>query len=351
MKTLRNNTREIKIGNIKIGGGNDIIIQSMTNTDTRDVAATVAQINALETEGCELVRVAVLDMEAAECIYKIKEKISIPLIADIHFDYRLALKALEMGVDKLRINPGNIGEGSKEVALAAKKRGVPIRVGVNSGSLDKDILAKHGSVTAEGLVESAKRQIEILEALDFNDIIISLKDSDVRRSVAAFRLISEMYDYPLHIGITEAGTPYTGTIKSAMGIGSLLIDGIGDTLRVSLTGSPLEEIRPAKEILKCLKLRQFGPEIISCPTCGRTQVNLIELANRVEERLHNMDKPITVAVMGCVVNGPGEASQADIGIACGKQSGVIFKKGQRLRTVNENELLTELMKEIDNYEF
>ncbi len=346
----RHLTKPVKIGKITIGGDNPIAIQSMTNTDTRDAEATVAQILQLEEAGCEIVRVAVPDMEAALAVDKIKSKINIPLVADIHFDYRLALAVMERGIDKLRINPGNIGSHDriKQVVQAAKQRNIPIRIGVNSGSLEKDLLEKHGGVTSEGLTESALRHVKILEDLDFDNIVISVKASSVPFTLDVYSRLSQRVNYPLHIGITESGTEYSGAIKSAVGIGSLLAMGIGDTLRVSLTSDPVKEIYAAKEILKALELRQFGVNFVSCPTCGRTRIKLIELATKVEEYCKKINKPITVAVMGCEVNGPGEAKEAHIGIAAGKGFGVIFKKGEIVRKVPESELYEELIKEIEN---
>lgn len=344
----RKKTRVVKIGNVLIGGDNPIAIQSMCNTKTSDVAATVNQITALEKEGCEIIRVAVPDMAAAEALSEIKKQIHIPLVADIHFDYRLALKAIESGIDKLRINPGNIGgeDRVRSVVEAAKAKGIPIRIGVNSGSLEKDILEKYGTVTPEGLVESAMRHIRILEKLDFYDIVVSIKASSIPFSLKTYSLLSEQVDYPLHLGITESGTEWSGTIKSAAGIGAILSMGIGDTIRVSLTGDPLEEVRVAKAILKDMGLRKFGIEFVSCPTCGRTCIDLIGLANRVEKECRNIDKDIKVAVMGCAVNGPGEAREADIGIAGGNGYGLIFKKGEILKRLPEDELLGALMEEI-----
>ncbi len=346
----RKKTKELKVGNIKIGGNNPIAIQSMCNTDTRDVVSTVEQIKKLQAAGCEIIRVAVLDMAAAEALKEIKKNIEIPLVADIHFDYRLALKAVENGVDKLRINPGNIGgeENVRAVADACKKRGIPIRIGVNSGSLEKDILEKYGKVTPEGLVESALRHVEILERNDFSDIVISIKASDVSFTAKAYSLLSEKVSYPLHLGITESGTIWSGSIKSSVGIGLILGLGIGDTIRVSLTGDPVEEVKVGKAILKALGLRKFGVEFVSCPTCGRTEIDLISIANEVEKRCLNIDKNIKVAVMGCVVNGPGEAREADIGIAGGKGVGLIFKKGQIFKKVPEGELVDALISEIEN---
>lgn len=345
----RKKTRVVKIGDVLIGGDNPVAIQSMCNTKTSDVEATVKQILALENEGCEIIRVAVPDMAAAEAISEIKKQIHIPLVADIHFDYRLALKAIENGVDKMRINPGNIGgeDRVKAVVEAAKAKNIPIRIGVNSGSLEKDILEKYGKVTPEGLVESAMRHVRILEKLDFRDIVISIKASSVPFSLKTYSLLSEEVDYPLHVGITESGTEWSGTIKSAAGIGAILAMGIGDTIRVSLTGDPLEEVRVAKAILKDMGLRKFGVEFVSCPTCGRTCIDLIGLAKRVEEKCRNINKDIKVAVMGCAVNGPGEAREADIGIAGGNGYGLIFKKGEILKKLPENELLDALMEEIE----
>lgn len=350
MSYSRRKTRVVKAGNVLIGGDNPVVIQSMCNTDTRDVSATVSQIKALEKAGCEMVRVAVPDMIAAQAIGKIKEQISIPLVADIHFDYKLAVEAMAQGIDKIRINPGNIGSKEKVriVADMAKEKGIPIRIGVNSGSLQKDLLKKFGGhVTPEAMVESALSHVKILEECDFRDIVISIKSSNVPFSIEAYSLLSQAVDYPLHLGITEAGTVYSGTVKSAVGIGSILSMGIGDTIRVSLTGDPTEEIKAAKEILKSLELRKFGVEMISCPTCGRTQIDLISLAQQVEEKCRNINKDIKVAVMGCAVNGPGEAREADIGIAGGHGEGLIFKKGEILKKVPENELLDTLMEEIE----
>ncbi len=345
----RKKTKVVQVGNLLLGGGNPVVIQSMCNTDTRNVAETVAQILALEKAGCELVRVAVPDMEAAKALGAIKAQIHIPLVADIHFDHRLALEAMAQGVDKVRINPGNIGSKEKIAAVVAeaKKRKIPIRIGVNSGSLEKDLVEKYHGVTPQGLVASALRHVKILEELDFYDIVISIKASSVPFSLETYRLLSETVDYPLHVGITEAGTVYGGTVKSAVGIGAILASGIGDTIRVSLTGDPVEEIRAAKEILKALELRRFGPTFVSCPTCGRTEIDLISIAKEVEGRLEGVDKDIKVAVMGCAVNGPGEAREADIGLAGGKGEGLIFKKGEILRKVPERELVDALMEEIE----
>lgn len=342
-------TKKIKVGNMYIGGDSPVSIQSMTNTDTRNVKATVSQIAELEKSGCEIIRVAVPDMEAAEAVKEIKKRINIPLVADIHFDYRLALKSIENGIDALRINPGNIGSEDKirEVISSAKHSGIPIRVGVNTGSLQKDILAKHGKPTPRALVESALRNVEILEKYNFTDIVISVKSSNVVDNIESYRLLSNETDYPLHIGVTEAGTIFSGTIKSSIGIGTLLCEGIGNTIRVSLTDDPLQEIKVAKEILKACGLRKEGIEIISCPTCGRTNIDLISVAKRAEELLGDINKPIKVAIMGCAVNGPGEAREADIGIAGGKGEGLIFKKGEIIKKVPENMLLEELIKEIE----
>lgn len=344
----RKKTKVIKIGKIKIGGSNPIAVQSMTNTDTKDTEATLKQIKRLEKAGCEIVRVAVPDEKAAKALKKIKSKISIPLVADIHFDYKLALQAAEAGVDKVRINPGNIGEmwKIKEVVKACKKRKIPIRVGVNIGSLEPEVEKKYGR-TAKAMSASALKNIKILEKLNFKDIVISLKASDIPRTIEAYRLLSKKVNYPLHLGITEAGTPKSGIIKSSVGLGVLLEEGIGDTIRVSLTGDPEEEVRVAWEILKSLNLRKRGPQLVSCPTCGRTEINLIKLANEVESKISSIEKPIKVAVMGCIVNGPGEAKEADIGIAGGRKAGVLFKKGKIVKTLPEGKLLTELIKEIE----
>ena len=345
----RRRSTRVEVGNVAIGNTAPVVVQSMTNTDTRDVESTLRQIRDLAAAGCELVRVAVLDLDAAKAIAKLKQGAPVPLIADIHFDYRLALQALQSGIDGLRLNPGNIGEEWKvrEVVQAAKERQVPIRIGVNAGSLDKEILEKYSGPSARGMVESALQHIRILEELDFSWIKVSLKASNVPLMLEAYRLLAQQVDYPLHIGVTEAGTVNSGTIKSAVGIGALLAEGIGDTIRVSLTGDPVPEIRVAYEILKALQLRQRGPEIISCPTCGRTQINLAGLAEKVEERLQLVDKPIKVAVMGCVVNGPGEAMEADIGVAGGKEMGLIFRKGVVVDRVPEGQLLEALFRHID----
>ena len=342
-------SRIVKVGNLLIGGGNPVVIQSMTNTTTSDVDATVEQIKKLEAVGCQMVRMTINNEEAARAIGEIKKRVNIPLCADIHFDYKLALKAIENGVAALRINPGNIGsiDRIKAVAERCKAKQIPIRIGVNSGSLEKDILEKHGRVNAEGLVESALRHVKILEDLDFYDIVISIKSSNVPMMIECYRLVAEKCDYPLHLGVTEAGTVQRGTIKSSIGIGTLLAEGIGDTIRVSLTSNPLEEIKVAKEILKSLGIIKNGVEFVSCPTCGRTQINLIKIAEEVEKRLENCEKNIKVAVMGCVVNGPGEARESDIGIAGGKGEGIIFKKGEIIKKVKEEELIDALMEEVD----
>jgi (E)-4-hydroxy-3-methylbut-2-enyl-diphosphate synthase len=346
----RKKTRQIFVGNVPIGGGNPVSVQSMTKTDTRDVHATVKQIQSLVSAGCEIIRLAVPDMEAALALGKIKSQISnlksqIPMIADIHFDWRLALEAIRQGIDGLRLNPGNIGAAWKvrEVVAAAKERNIPIRIGVNAGSLEPELLHKYGHPTPEALVKSAERHVKILEDINFCDIEVSLKASNVMKTVSAYRLFSEKYGYPLHIGISEAGPSFTGIIKSSVGLGILLEEGIGDTMRVSLTAEPEEEVRVAYEILKSLGIRQRGPELISCPTCGRCQVDLRPLAQKVEDILKNVNKPISVAVMGCVVNGPGEAREADFGIAGGKGMGLVFKKGEVVQKVKEEELLKALI--------
>lgn len=341
-------TKVVKVGNIYIGGDNPVVIQSMTNTNTSNVEATVNQIKKLENAGCQMVRMTINNVEAALAIGKIKEQVTVPLCADIHFDYKLALLAIENGIDKLRINPGNIGDDEKIKAVVekAKEKNIPIRIGVNSGSIEKHILEKYGKPTAEGMVESAMYHIRLLEKYDFHDIVVSLKASNVKMMVDAYRKISEMVDYPLHLGVTEAGTAFQGTVKSSIGIGTLLVDGIGDTIRVSLTEDPVEEIKVAKEILKVLGLREGGVEIISCPTCGRTEIDLIGLAKQVEKTFENENRKIKIAVMGCVVNGPGEAKEADYGVAGGKGVGVLFKKGEIVKKVSENEILEELKKMI-----
>lgn len=343
-------TREVTVGNIKIGGNNPIAVQSMTNTDTRDVDKTVKQIKSLEEMKCDIIRCAVPDMEAAESIKYIVKDVNIPVVADIHFDYKLALKCIENNIAAVRINPGNIGSEDRirSVLEAAKDKNIPIRIGVNSGSLEKDILSKYGSPCSEALVESALRNIEILEKYNFYNSVISIKSSDVYKTIKAYRLLSEKVDYPLHLGVTEAGTTFSGTIKSSIGIGTLIAEGIGDTIRVSLTGDVRDEIRVGREILKSLGYINEGVKFISCPTCGRTQIDLINLAKQAEEKLQHIDKNIKVAIMGCAVNGPGEAKDADIGIAGGKGEGLIFKKGLIVRKVREDKLLEELIKEIEN---
>ncbi len=345
----RKETRQIHIGNVAIGGGAPISVQSMTNTKTTDTESTVAQINALQAAGCDIVRLAVPDMNAALNLGNIIKKVNVPLVADIHFDYRLALEAINQGISALRLNPGNIGgeEKVKAVVTEAKKNNIPIRIGVNAGSLDKKLLAKYGGVTAEALVESAMEHVRILEAQDFHDMKISLKAHDVPLTLEAYQLMSETVDYPLHLGITEAGTARTGMIKSAVGIGALLAQGIGDTFRISLTGDPVVEVKVANEILKSLGMREYGPTLISCPTCGRTSIDLAGIADEVDRRLQGITKPISVAVMGCVVNGPGEAKGADVGIAGGNGEGLVFRKGEIIRKVKETELVEELFKEID----
>ena len=342
-------TRPVFLGRVQVGGGAPVSVQSMTHTDTRDVRATLKQIEELVAEGCEIIRVAVPDQQAAAALPQIIKALEIPVIADIHFDHRLALESIKAGVSGLRINPGNIGGRNRvaEVVAAAKERNVPIRIGVNAGSLEKRLLEKYNGVTPEAMVESALDQIKLFEELSFRDIKISLKASSVPLMLAAYRLLAEKVNYPFHVGVTEAGTLSSGTVKSALGIGILLNEGIGDTIRVSLTGHPVYEVRVAYEILKSLALRQRGVELISCPTCGRTQIDLIKLAEEVEERLKNLKKNIRVAVMGCVVNGPGEAREADVGIAGGSGEGLIFRKGVVIRKVPEAELVDELMKEIE----
>lgn len=342
-------TRQIHIGPVAIGGGAPISVQSMCNTKTTDTEATVAQIKALQAAGCDIVRLAVPDMDAAKNLGNIISQVDVPLVADIHFDYKLALEAINQGISALRLNPGNIGgeEKVRAVVQAAKEKNIPIRIGVNAGSLDKKILAKYGAVTPEALVESAMQHIRILEELDFHDMKISLKAHDVPLTLAAYRLMSETVDYPLHLGITEAGTVNTGIIKSAVGIGALLAEGIGDTFRISLTGDPVVEVKVANEILKSLGLKEYGPTLVACPTCGRTSIDLPAIAAKVEKKLETIKEPIDVAVMGCVVNGPGEARGADVGIAGGNGEGLIFRKGEIIRKVPEEILVEELFKEID----
>lgn len=347
----RDNTKVIRIGDRVIGGGNPILIQSMTNTRTEDVKATVEQINKLTEAGCDIIRCAVPSMEAAQAFSEIKKNITIPLVADIHFDYRLAIAAMENGADKIRINPGNIGKDEKlrAVVTVAKERNIPIRVGVNSGSLEKEVIAKYGRVTAEGLVESALDKVGRIEDMGYDQMVISIKSSDVMMCIKAHELIAKQSNYPLHVGITEAGTVNAGNIKSAIGLGVILYQGIGDTIRVSLTGDPLEEIKSAKRILKTLGFRTGGIEVVSCPTCGRTQIDLIKLACEVEELVEDYDLDIKVAVMGCAVNGPGEAREADIGIAGGIGEGLLIKKGEIIRKVPEDQLLNTLREELGNW--
>lgn len=342
-------SREIMVGGVPVGGGAPVTIQSMCNTRTEDVAATVTQILRLEEAGCEIIRVAVPSMEAACAVGKIREQIHIPLVADIHFDYKLALQCVRSGVDKIRINPGNIGSQEKvrAVADACSERGIPIRIGVNGGSMEKELLRKYGGVTAEALVESAMGHVHLLNDCHFDNICISVKCSRVPVNMRAYQILHEQTDYPLHLGVTEAGTPAMGILKSAIGIGGLLCQGIGDTLRVSLTADPLEEVTAARDILAAAGIRQTGPNLISCPTCGRTAYDMIPIAEEIERRLKNCTKPITVAVMGCIVNGPGEASAADVGIAGGKDEGLIFRKGEILYKVPQNKLVDALMEEID----
>ena len=348
---LRNGTKEIRIGKVCIGGSHPVAIQSMTNTKTEDVQATVNQILKLEAAGCEIIRCAVPTLEAAEALKEIKKQIHIPLVADIHFDYRLAIAAIENGADKIRINPGNIGSAERVRAVVdkAKEKKIPIRVGVNSGSLEKHILEKNGGVTAEGIVESALDKVHMIEEMDYDNLVVSIKSSDVLMCVEAHEQIARQCRYPLHVGITESGTVYSGNIKSSVGLGIILHAGIGNTIRVSLTGEPVEEIKTAKLILKTLGLRKGGIEVVSCPTCGRTKINLIELANKVEHMVADIPLNIKVAVMGCVVNGPGEAKEADIGIAGGVGEGLLIKKGEIIKKVKEEELLPALRQELLNW--
>lgn len=347
---MKKSTKKVRIGDRYIGGNEPILIQSMCNTDTRDVVATVDQIKRLEEAGCEIIRVAVLDMEAAQAIKEIKKRISIPLVADIHFDYRLAIESIKSGADKIRINPGNIGEKDrvKAVVDTAKEYDIPIRVGVNGGSLAKSVIEKYGKVTVDGLVESAYDHVKLLEDLNFDNMVVSLKVSNVPGTVEAYNLLSNKCNYPLHIGVTEAGTLLGGTIKNAMGIGILLSQGIGDTLRVSLTADPVEEVKVGWQILKGLGIRNKGVEFVSCPTCGRTKVNMLPIAEKVERAVENIDKNIKVAVMGCAVNGPGEASEADFGVACGDGCGLLFKKGEIIKKVPEERIVEELTSLINN---
>ena len=348
---LREHTKEIKIGGVTIGGNHPIAIQSMTNTKTEDVEATVSQILALERVGCDIIRCAVPTMEAAEALREIKKQIHIPLVADIHFDYKLAIAAIEAGADKIRINPGNIGseERVRKVVEKAKEYQVPIRVGVNSGSLEKELVEKYHGVTAEGIVESAMDKVRMIEKMGYDQLVVSIKSSDVMMCVKSHELIAKECPYPLHVGITESGTLYSGNIKSSVGLGIILNEGIGNTIRVSLTGDPLEEIRTAKLILKTLNLRKGGIEVVSCPTCGRTRIDLISLANQVEQMVADIDLDLKVAVMGCVVNGPGEAKEADIGIAGGIGEGLLIKKGEIVKKVKEEELLSTLREELLNW--
>ncbi len=347
----RDHTKVIQIGNVKIGGGNPIAIQSMTNTRTEDVEATVAQIKQLEAAGCEVIRCTAPTMEACQAIARIKKQIHIPLVADIHFDYKMAIAAMEYGADKIRINPGNIGstERVKAVVDVAKERNIPIRVGVNSGSLEKHLVEKYRGVTAEGIVESALDKVRIIEDMGYDNLVVSIKSSDVLMCVKAHELLADKIQYPLHVGITESGTVQSGNIKSAIGLGLILNQGIGDTIRVSLTGDPVEEIKSAKLILRTLGLRKGGIEVVSCPTCGRTQINLIELAQKVEKLVEDYPLDIKVAVMGCVVNGPGEAKEADLGIAGGIGEGLLIKKGEIIKKVPESQLLQTLKEELDHW--
>lgn len=345
----RKMTRKVSVKNVKVGGNSKISVQSMTNTRTKDVESTLKQIKELSDAGCDIIRVAVLDDEDAQALKDITARSEIPVVADIHFDYRLALKSIENGVSALRINPGNIGDKKRVIMVADKcrEKNIPIRIGVNSGSLEKDLLEKYGKVTAEALVESALKHVKILEDINFYDIVISIKSSDVKMMIDAYRLISKKCNYPLHLGVTESGTEFSGTIKSSIGIGTLLAEGIGDTIRVSLTCDPVLEVKTGIEILRSLGLRKGGVTFVSCPTCGRTRIDLIKIANEVEKRLKNCTKEIKVAVMGCAVNGPGEAREADIGIAGGIGEGIIFKKGEIIKKVKEDELVNELINEIE----
>ena len=345
----RTTTRKVKIGSKYIGGGSEVLIQSMLSAPAHDFNKNINQAIALENAGCEIIRLAVPDMETVPLIYKLKEKVNVPLVADIHFDYKLALESVAAGIDKVRINPGNIGDDSKvkAVADACKKNGVPIRIGVNSGSVEKNILAKHGAPTAQALVESGFYHISLLEKYDFNDIVLSLKSSNVQTMFDAYRLAAQMGNYPLHLGVTEAGCERDGIIKSSAGIGGLLLNGIGDTIRISLTDDPVKEVLAAKDLLKLIGIRKGGVNFVSCPTCGRTKINLIELANKVRDKFNGLNKDITIAVMGCVVNGPGEASHADIGVAGGDGCGLIFKKGEILCKVPEDKILSVLEEEIE----
>ena len=351
MGMLREQTKEIHIGNRVIGGNNPVLIQSMTNTKTEDVKATVEQILKLEAAGCEIIRCAVPTMEAAKALAEIKKQIHIPLVADIHFDYKLAIAAMENGADKIRINPGNIGDNERVKAVidVAKEKNIPIRVGVNSGSLEKHLVEKYKGVTAEGIVESALDKVKLIEDMGYDNLVVSIKSSDVLMCIKAHELIAKKIKYPLHVGITESGTVYSGNIKSSVGLGAILYQGIGNTIRVSLSGDPVEEIKTAKLVLKTLGLRTGGIEVVSCPTCGRTQIDLIGLANQVEDMVKDIPLDIKVAVMGCVVNGPGEAKEADIGIAGGKGEGLLIKKGQIVKKIPEDQLLAVLREELLNW--
>ncbi|GAB6088196.1 flavodoxin-dependent (E)-4-hydroxy-3-methylbut-2-enyl-diphosphate synthase [Alkaliphilus crotonatoxidans] len=346
---MRRKSRAVACGQVYVGGDHPVTVQSMTTTSPKQVKETVAQIRRLEEAGCDIIRIAVPTLESAYYIHEIKKQITIPLVADIHFDYRIALEAIAQGVDGLRINPGNIGDKRrvKEVVMAAKEKNIPIRIGVNAGSLERHLLKKYGHPTADAMVDSAMGHVALLEELDFHDIVISLKASDIHLTVEAYEKIAALCDYPLHLGITEAGTPWAGTIKSAVGIGALLLKGIGDTLRVSLTGDPVEEIKVGRQILKSLGIIQNEVTIISCPTCGRCQIDLIKLAQEVEERVGKLKKPIKLAIMGCAVNGPGEAKEADLGIAGGIDGGLLFKKGEIIRKVPEDQIVQALLEEID----
>lgn len=345
---MRKKTRSVKVGNLEIGGNAPISVQSMTNTDTKNISDTVSQIKRMEKEGCELVRVAVPDLESCYSLPLIKKEITIPLVADIHYNYKLALKSIEFGVDGLRINPGNIGnsEKIKLVIKSAKKMDLPIRFGINSGSLDKNILKKHKKVTPQALIESAVNVIKILDELNYHNVIFSIKSTDIINTIEANNIFSSKYDYPLHLGITEAGPPFQGIIKSSVGIGALLFQGIGDTIRVSLTGDPVEEIKVGYEILKALHLRQRGINLISCPTCGRCKVNLISIVKKIEKQISTVNKPLTIAVMGCMVNGPGEAKEADIGVAFDKDKGVLFKKGKIIAKSSDKIIIRRLLEEV-----
>lgn len=348
-KTDRKKTREVSVGKVKIGGDNPVAVQSMTNMDTKDVEATVKQIKALEAAGCEIIRVAVPDLESSQVLGKIKERINIPLVADIHFSGKIAIESIKQGVDKLRINPGNFPKQDlKQIIELAQERGIPIRVGVNAGSLEKEVLEKHGGATAEAMVESALRSIQSMQDHGFDNLVLAIKASDIRRTIRAYELLSEKTDHPLHLGITEAGTKFSGTIKSSIGIGYLLIKGIGETLRISLSTDPVEEVRVAWEMLKALELREKGVQIISCPTCARASINVTELAPQVEEIFQDIKKPLKIAVMGCVVNGPGEAGEVDLGVIGAGKKAMIMRKGRENRFIDKNNLLEELKKEVDS---